>query len=262
MSLTCPRCSLPTTRGLELAWDVFMRITFGKRVMGNSMTLPTLDITARFAEKFPQSDNQGVGNKKRAKAVVYMARKNSSTDVSIDEKRFETTVLVHLDAAYNLAHWLTRDERDAEDVVQEACLRAFKFLETFRGGNTRAWFLTIVRNTFYSGLKKNRSQALNVPFDEESSEAEDVAAHVEWAWNDGEDVASDLEREEAKRLVNEALDRLPEEFREIIVLRELEELSYQDIARIAQIPLGTVMSRLSRARKLLYEALRESRQES
>jgi RNA polymerase sigma-70 factor (ECF subfamily) len=191
-----------------------------------------------------------------------MASKNPGADGPMDAKRFEAAVLVHLDAAYNLAHWLTRDERDAEDVVQEACLRAFRFLETFRGGNTRAWFLAIVRNTYYSGLKKNRSQALNVPFDEEGAGAEDGAAHVEWATIASEDVASGLEREEARRLVKQALDRLPEEFREIIVLRELEELSYQDIARIAQIPLGTVMSRLSRARKLLYQALNQSHQES
>ena len=191
-----------------------------------------------------------------------MASKNTGADGPIDGKRFEAAVLVHLDAAYNLAHWLTRDERDAEDVVQEACLRAFRFLETFRGGNTRAWFLAIVRNTYYSGLKKNRAQALNVPFDEEDAPAEDGAAHVEWATIASEDVASGLEREEARRLVKQALDRLPEEFREIIVLRELEELSYQDIARIAQIPLGTVMSRLSRARKLLYQALNQSHQES
>jgi len=191
-----------------------------------------------------------------------MASKNPGADGPIDGKRFEVAVLVHLDAAYNLAHWLTRDERDAEDVVQEACLRAFRFLETFRGGNTRAWFLAIVRNTYYSGLKKNRSQALNVPFDEEDAPAGDGATHVEWATIEREDVASGLEREEARRLVNQALDRLPEEFREIIVLRELEELSYQDIARIAQIPLGTVMSRLSRARKLLYQTLNQSHQES
>jgi RNA polymerase sigma-70 factor (ECF subfamily) len=169
--------------------------------------------------------------------------------------------MVHVDAAYSLARWLTRDDRDAEDLVQEACLRAFKFLETFRGGNSRAWFLAVVRNTYYSGLKKNRPEALNVPFDEDGLQEEGTASAF-WAAGDGNDPMRDLEREEAKRLVRGALEELPKEFREIIVLRELEDLSYQDIARIAQIPLGTVMSRLSRARKLLYQALEQVQQES
>jgi len=173
---------------------------------------------------------------------------------SLNQQRFESTVLVHLDAAYNLARWITRDERDAEDLVQEACLRALKFLDSFRGGNSRAWFLTIVRNTYYSGVKKNQSQALNVQFEEDGSQA-DEAAYAEWTTNESEGVGRGLESEDAKRLVGQALNQLPEEFREIIVLRELEDLSYQDIARIAQIPLGTVMSRLSRARKLLIRAV-------
>ena len=200
------------------------------------------------------------GNKKGAEAVIAMARKSPSAESPVDAGRFESTVMVHLDAAYNLARWLTRDERDAEDVVQEACLRAFRFLDTFRGGNTRAWLLAIVRNTYYSGLKKNRSQALNVPFDEDDTHNDD-AAHAGWGADESEDVSKGLEREDAKRLVSQALDRLPEEFREIIVLRELEDLSYQDIARIAQIPVGTVMSRLSRGRKLLYQALQQISQE-
>jgi RNA polymerase sigma-70 factor (ECF subfamily) len=168
--------------------------------------------------------------------------------------------MVNLDAAYNLARWLTRDERDAEDLVQEACLRAFKFLGTFRGGNARAWLLSIVRNTYYSGLKKNRSAALNVPLDEDGLQEDDESNF--WTAGDREDPLRELEREEAKRSIHAALEQLPDEFREVIVLREFEELSYQDIARIAQIPIGTVMSRLSRARKLLYRALQQVRQES
>lgn len=169
--------------------------------------------------------------------------------------------MAHLDAAYNLARWLTRDERDAEDLVQEACLRAFKFLETFRGGNGRAWLLAIVRNTYYSGLKKNRSNALNVPLDEDGLQ-EHGGENNPWTAGDAGDPLRDLEREEARRLIRAALEDLPDEFREIIVLREFEELSYQDIARIAQIPLGTVMSRLSRARKLLFRALQQRQVES
>jgi RNA polymerase sigma-70 factor (ECF subfamily) len=190
-----------------------------------------------------------------------MARKDLSANSPIRGDRFEDIVIAHLDAAYNLARWLTRDEHDAEDVVQEACLRAFKFLDTFRGGNHRAWLLAIVRNTYYSGLKRNRSQALNVPFDEDGALADDTAKPG-WDAGESDDVVRGLEREDAKRLVNQALDQLPEEFREIIVLRELEDLSYQEIARIAQIPIGTVMSRLSRARKLLFHALKHMRQES
>jgi RNA polymerase sigma-70 factor, ECF subfamily len=161
--------------------------------------------------------------------------------------------MIHLDAAYSLACSLTRDERSAQDIVQEACLRAFKFIDTFRAGNSRAWFLSIVRNTYYSDLKKNRAQTLNVPFDENDA-SQDEAANPFCAEAGGDPIV-DLEREEAKRVVRAALLDLPDEYREVMVLRELEELSYQEIARIAQVPLGTVMSRLSRARKLLYRAL-------
>jgi RNA polymerase sigma-70 factor (ECF subfamily) len=164
--------------------------------------------------------------------------------------------MVHLDAAHNLARWLTRDERDAEDAVQEACLRAFRFLETFRGGNSRAWFLAIVRNTCYSAKSKARPQALSTLGEADSLEQGDGANDF-WAGSGSEDPVRSIEREEAKQLVRKALDQLPDEFREVIVLRELQDLSYQDIARIAQVPLGTVMSRLSRARKLLYQVLRQ-----
>lgn len=169
--------------------------------------------------------------------------------------------MVHLDAAYNLALCLTHDEQHADDVVQEACVRALKYLDTFRGGNSRAWFLSIVRNVYYDGLKKSRREALNVPLNEESDQAEG-ALDAGWLVKEAEDVSRGMERDDARRVVIHALDRLPPEFREIIVLRELEDLSYQDIARIAQIPLGTVMSRLSRARKLLFAALRRDCQES
>jgi RNA polymerase sigma-70 factor (ECF subfamily) len=183
-------------------------------------------------------------------------KKHAGTASPGDGARFEASVMVHLDAAYNLARWLTRNERDAEDAVQEACLRAFKFLATFRGGNSRAWFLAIVRNTCYSARTKAHQQVLSTPFEAGSLEQEDGADGF-WATSDGEDPIRSIEREEAKQLVRKALDQLPEEFREVIVLRELQDLSYQDIARIAQIPLGTVMSRLSRARKLLYQAVRQ-----
>ena len=188
-----------------------------------------------------------------------MASKKAAA--SVDSPRFETTVMVHLDAAYNLARWMTRDERDAEDLVQEACVRAFRFLHTFHGGNSRAWFLAIVRNTYFSDKKKNRSQALSVPLDEDRLE-EEYDADDSWLAGNSEDPVRELEREEAKQLLRTALDGLPEEYREIIVLRELEDMSYQEIARAVQIPIGTVMSRLSRARKMLYRAVQQIRQES
>jgi RNA polymerase sigma factor (sigma-70 family) len=172
-------------------------------------------------------------------------------------KRFEEAVMVHLDAAYNLARWLARDERDAEDVVQEACLRAFRFFGGFRGRNARPWLLAIVRNTYYTWLENNRSQALNVPLDEDA-----IAALESESAGPDESLENLLQQADDRRLVDRALDRLPLEFREIIVLRELEDMSYKDIAQIADIPLGTVMSRLSRARKLLLHALQQISKES
>jgi len=177
-------------------------------------------------------------------------------------KRFEEIFAVHLDAAYNLARWLTRDDSNAEDVVQEACLRAFKFMDSFHGGNGRAWLLAIVRNTFYTWLEKNRPQTmLNVPFDEDTLAANghDVDALTLDA-NCGVDRL--LEEEDTRRLVNQALDQLAVEFREVIVLRELEDMSYKEIAAVTNIPIGTVMSRLARGRKLLQQHLRQANLET
>lgn len=158
---------------------------------------------------------------------------------------FEETVLPHLDAAYNLARWLTRNERDAEDVVQEAFLRALRHFGTFKGGDARPWLLAIVRNTFYTWRKHNR-------LPEETIALED----------DGEPVAEDtpdpetlLLRESDRQLLRSALRLLPREFLEVIVLREFEELSYKQIAEVIQVPSGTVMSRLARARKRLVKIL-------
>ncbi len=165
--------------------------------------------------------------------------------------------MAHLDAAYNLARWLARDERDAEDVVQEACLRAFRFYASFHGGNARAWLLAIVRNTYYTWLEKNRAQALNVEF------TDDTVAAVDYDMaTTADSVEKLLQEDDTRQLVRRALERIPAEFREVIVLRELEDLSYREIAEIADIPLGTVMSRLSRARKLMLQALKELDQES
>jgi len=163
------------------------------------------------------------------------------------EKRadFEAAVLPHLDAAYNLARWLVRNESDAEDVAQEATLKAFRFFEGFRGGDGRAWLLTIVRNACYSWLRRNRGDDLNVTLDEEIHVAEDRRAGPE----------AEVLRQASARSLQHALEGLPTVLREAIVLRELEGLSYAEIASVTEIPIGTVMSRLSRARRRLQQAL-------
>ena len=158
---------------------------------------------------------------------------------------FEEAVLQHLDAAYNLARWLTRNETDAEDVVQEVFLRAFKFFNGFHGEHGRSWLLAIVRNTSYTWMQHNRSPELSVPIDNELHEIGSKDLNPE---------ALLVQRADTL-MVRQALEELPVEFREVLVLRELEEMSYRDIASIADLPLGTVMSRLARGRKRLQLAL-------
>lgn len=154
-------------------------------------------------------------------------------------ERFEQAVLPHLDAAYNLARWLTRNDHDAEDVVQEASLRALQFFDGFRGGTGRAWLLSIVRNTCYTWLRKNRAAA--EPFDEEIHSG---------GGDSGSPETAAIEKA-GRQMLKTALEELPLEFREVLVLRELEGLSYEEIASVAGIPAGTVMSRLARARQRL-----------
>lgn len=158
---------------------------------------------------------------------------------------FEEVVLPHLDAAYNLARWLTRNDDDAHDVVQEAYLRAFKFFDSFHGIDGRAWLLAIVRNTSYTWIQQNRARDHSVPLDDEIYEIES---------NDLNPEALLLQHSDSQ-LVRAALEQLPPEFREVLVLREFEELSYKEIARITDLPIGTVMSRLARGRKRLQLAL-------
>ena len=147
----------------------------------------------------------------------------------------------HLEAAYNLARWLMRHDQDAEDAVQDALLRAFRF---FRGAETgRAWLLQIVRNTCYTSLARHGNAMTSTS----PSELLDQTASVQPSPD------SPLEKREERELLHSALDGLPVEFREAIVLRELQGLSYKEIARVAQIPVGTVMSRLARAREQLHE---------
>jgi len=161
-----------------------------------------------------------------------------------DRARFEQLVLPHLDAASNLARWLLRRRPDAEDVAQEALLRAYRFFHGFHGGDARAWLLQIVRNTCYSWLEKNRPMELSMEFDEE--------LHLQ-ACATPETLA--MAGDDRERLIR-ALETLPPRFREVLVLRELEGCSYKEITAITSIPIGTVMSSLSRARRQLYSALK------
>jgi RNA polymerase sigma-70 factor, ECF subfamily len=183
-----------------------------------------------------------------AKIVKFtVIKKHQEPDAAQEHElaSFEEMMLPHMDAAHNLAKWLLRNEEDAQDVVQEAYLRAFKSFSGFHGSNGRAWLLTIVRNTSYTLLKKNRAVDLTTTFDEE----------IHTAGHESVSPATVLEHSENAELIKEAMDELPVPFREILVLRHLEGLSYKEIADIAQIPPGTVMSRLARARAKLRERL-------
>ena len=164
--------------------------------------------------------------------------------------RFEAVVLPHLDTAYTLARYLTRNAHDAEDVVQDACLRALTYFDGFRGEegtSARAWLLAIVRNTAFSSMRRQSPDAVALEFDEVQHSGAVADVHPEAA----------LLRSAAKETLGAALDRLAPEFREVIVLRELEGLSYKEISDVAGVPVGTVMSRLSRARTQLQRALRK-----
>jgi RNA polymerase sigma-70 factor (ECF subfamily) len=169
-------------------------------------------------------------------------------------RRFEQLALPHLDAAYNLARWLTRNDTDAEDVVQEAFLRAFKFFDGYRGGSERAWLLTIVRHTCYSWLQQNRPAEVIAGYDLEAADANESALDpsVRRVADEGPEIA--LMHQADEDLLNALIAELPPQFREVVILRELEDLSYKEIAEVAAIPIGTVMSRLARARKALQRA--------
>jgi RNA polymerase sigma-70 factor (ECF subfamily) len=173
------------------------------------------------------------------------------SDEEASSQSFEEVALPHLDAAYNLARWLLKNDQDAQDAVQEAYLRALKFFGSFKGGNARAWLLTIVRNTCYTFLKKNRPEAAGTEFDENLHGIVEESANQEEKFTQKTDVSS----------VRRALEELPVEYREVIILREMEGLSYKEIAQSANVPLGTVMSRLARARKWLQQRLLAKKKE-
>jgi RNA polymerase sigma-70 factor (ECF subfamily) len=184
----------------------------------------------------------------RAKVVKFAVIQRHEEQGAAQEHElasFEAMMLPHMDAAHNLAKWLLRNEQDAQDVVQEAYMRAFRSFAGFRGSNGRGWLLTIVRNTAYTLLKKNRAVDLTTAFDEE----------IHATGYDSISPAAILECAEDAQLIKTVMDGLPAEFREILILRHQEELSYQEIGEILKIPVGTVMSRLARARAKLREYL-------
>jgi RNA polymerase sigma factor (sigma-70 family) len=176
--------------------------------------------------------------------AVAIRDKRSSGDLE-RQQLFEQAVLPHLDAAYNLARWLTQDSHDAEDVVQEAYLRAFKFFGGFHGLDVRPWLLKIVRNTCYTWLQQHRGLKPAMVFDETRHSA----------LTDAVDPEALLQKSEDRELLRRAVESLPLEFREVVILRDLEELSYKEIAELAGIPMGTVMSRLARGRERLQQSL-------
>jgi RNA polymerase sigma factor (sigma-70 family) len=158
---------------------------------------------------------------------------------------FEEAVLPHLDAAFNYARWLTRSDADAEDVVQDAYVRALRFFSSLRSDDARSWLLTIVRNTWYGRFPQAKSANRTTAYDDTTHDRPD----------DGLDPEALVMQQQAVEKVQRAVQELPDDFREVIVLRELEGLSYKDIAAVAGIPIGTVMSRLARARERLLAIL-------
>jgi RNA polymerase sigma-70 factor, ECF subfamily len=164
----------------------------------------------------------------------------------VDRIRFEQAVLPQLDAAYNLARWLTHNGNDAEDVVQDACERALRYFGAFHGSDAKAWFLTIVRHACYDWIKRNRPSEI-APGD--GTEAIENATDPE-----GVTPEDAVMRDATGTALTKAIAALPPGYREVLILRELEELSYKEIARVADIPIGTVMSRLARARSMLQRS--------
>lgn len=195
----------------------------------------------RLGNSIDNEPMDGMGRKATEEKLLAM---------KVAPANFEAELLPHLDAAYNLARWLTRNPQDAEDIVQEAFLRAFRFFGGFRGGNAKSWLLRIVRNTTHTWMqaKGSRTSALDTPFDEEEH----------GPTLDLLDPEKLLLRKDGGQAVRAAMEKLPSEHREILILRELEELSYSEIAEVTGVPKGTVMSRLARARRGLRTLMMHS----
>jgi RNA polymerase sigma-70 factor (ECF subfamily) len=217
-----------------------MRIASSGRVqpLARSLTPHEPTNTLRGERRDLSDSSCWVGNKIAGGAVLTLGGKDKL-------QHFEQAMMPHMDAAYNLARWLTRNEDDAQDVVQEAYLRAFRFFDGFHGLDARAWLLTTVRNTCYTWLERNRRSRSATSFDEEIHSLDEDAMNPSVLALKSGDV----------EMIRQSLQELPDEFREVIVLRDLEEMPYKQIAEVIKAPLGTVMSRLARARGKLKRIL-------
>src|SRR5712692_2022605 len=213
---------------------------FGRISTRSFRAADVISIASR--EITPQSNRHSGASSSgsETRALQKESRMSGSTKLAL----FEETILPHLNAAYNLARWLTRNEDDAQDVVQEAYLRAFRFFDGFRGGDGKAWLLAVVRNTCLTWRRRERGNVIAVPFDE-TAHGSEGAANAE----------AGLVEDARLGTLRNCIESLPVEYREVIVMRELEELSYREIADTASVPIGTVMSRLARARKRLEECV-------
>jgi RNA polymerase sigma factor (sigma-70 family) len=181
----------------------------------------------------------------------------ATSTVELKARRFEQLIVPHLDSAYNLARWLTRSDADARDIVQEACLRAFRYFDSFGGQYANAWLLKIVRNTCYSWLHAQRSAEAAIALEENLDRVDQDTTAL---WANAQGFGRSPERILAEKrdawLLAELLAQLPPVYREVVVLREIDDLSYREIAEIIDVRIGTVMSRLSRGRKMLQRASR------
>jgi len=227
----------------------------GYAASGATVTLVTADVSRMMnldttlqtsKERFEHSEIPN--GAARSLSVV----KNAAATPDARLKLFEEVILPHLNAAYNLARWLTRNEHDAQDVVQEAYLRAFRFFDSYRGGDGKAWLLEVVRNTCFTFHRREKRNLTSVVFDE--------AAHTP-AVNPPNAEASLVEAGN-RTILQDCIEALPVAFREVLVMRELEEMSYRQISDVAGLPAGTVMSRLARARKRLEECAKARNMES
>jgi RNA polymerase sigma-70 factor (ECF subfamily) len=173
----------------------------------------------------------------------------TSADAGEKTARFEALVLPHLNAAYNMARWMTRNTSDAEDITQEAMLRAFRFFDTFRGENGRVWLMTIVRNTCLTWIRRQLPQQNSAEYDERLHSDLEASLTPE----------SEYLRQATGEQVRRAIEHLPPEYREVVLMRELEQMSYKEIAVVTQSPLGTIMSRISRGRSMLRQLIAAQR---
>jgi RNA polymerase sigma-70 factor (ECF subfamily) len=214
-------------------------------------TLGLRDVRLALNPLIPGKRPCFVTGNKRGRAAVLQSNSGQTAELTkvsdtTRRERFEQTVLPHLDAAYNLARWLTRNDQDAQDMTQEACLHAFRFFDGYKGGNMRAWFLSIVRNTCCTWLRKNRATGDADMFDEDIHSVE-IGGRA--------DPEIQALTSADKDALQHSIEELPPAFREALVLRELEGMSYREIAEVTSVSMGTVMSRLARARTHLRQSL-------